>query len=181
MNGWARCLTVSATPRPYPGEDNGRTPLASVTSINPLSGNVADAVKLHLAVAGIGKTGRSSRRPAVRHMVTVKSVLAIAMPLRALREWTFSDPFTHFGGHIGVFGRRAVVEIDVQHRHHFVGRAGQAVRRTVICRYRRFEVDAYRPGGVIVGGDEIIFSVGQPCSLSICPLGCSLYKCASDD
>ncbi|MDI8746436.1 hypothetical protein MJM83_34365, partial [Salmonella enterica subsp. enterica serovar Montevideo] len=30
--------------------------------------------------------------------------------------------FTHFGNHIAVFGRRVIVEVDVQHRHHFVGR-----------------------------------------------------------
>ncbi len=69
--------------------------------------------------------------------------------------------FTHFGGHIGVFGRRVVVEIDVQHRHHFVGRAGQVVRRIgKFAAIAVFEVDVYRPGGVIVGGDEIIF--GRP-------------------
>ncbi len=69
--------------------------------------------------------------------------------------------FTHFGGHIGVFGRRVVIEVNVQHRHHFIGRAGQVVWRVgKFAAIAVFEVDVYRPGGVVVRRDEIVF--GRP-------------------
>ncbi|CFZ82352.1 Uncharacterised protein [Salmonella enterica subsp. enterica serovar Typhi] len=127
-----------------------------------LPGKVAHAVKLHLAVAGIGKAGRQSVAPlAVRHgdgevgignRHVVKGVARMNIQLNL---------FADFGGHISIFSRWVVVEVDVQHRHHFIGRAGQVVRligkfvAVAVC-----QVDVYRSRGVAIRGDEVVF--GRP-------------------
>ncbi len=125
-----------------------------------LPGNVAHVVKLHLAVAGIGKAGRQPvTPPAVRHGDGEVGIADRHAVKGVARMDVHLNLFTHFGGHIGVFDHRVVVEVDVQHRHHFIGRAGQVVGRIgKFAAIAVFEVDVYRPGGVAVGGDEIIFS-----------------------